>query len=136
MHFQKDRIEKAFEWLNEEFSATENLQSVDVLISKMELLNASIPFAYQQMAIAKRELNEAKTRAYQRLAASSLANDKYYSVSLAKDYVSAQCVEANYNYDITERLCRAMVHVADNVRTCISALKEEIKMQNYSNSIL
>lgn len=136
MKVQIDRIENAFTWLNEEFSATENLQSVDVLITKMEMLNASIPFAYQQMAIAKKELNEAKTKAYQKLAASSLANDRYYAPSLAKDYISAQCVTENYNYDVTERLCRAMIHIADNIRTCISALKEEIKMQNYSNSIL
>lgn len=135
MQLQIDRIEKAFEWLKEEFSNIEEIQSIDVLISRLDMLNASIAFSYQQMAIAKKELNEAKTLAYQKLAVSSYANEKYYAPSLAKDYVSSQCSKENYNFDLTERLCRAMVHVSDNLRTCISALKEESKMQNYLNKI-
>jgi len=129
---QINKIEAGFEWLNAEFSTIEGQQSIDALIEKISQLNASIAFAYNQMAIAKKELNEAKTKAYQTLAASSYANERYYAPSLAKDYVSSQCVIASYNYDLTERFCRAMVHISDNLRTAISALKEEIKMINYS----
>lgn len=125
---QINKIEAGFEWLNAEFSTIEGQQSIDVLTEKISQLNASIAFAYNQMAIAKKELNEAKTNAYRKLAASSLANDRYYAPSLAKDYVSSQCVIENYNYDLVERFCRAMVHISDNLRTAISALKEEIKM--------
>lgn len=133
---QIDRIEKAFDWLNEKFSDVTEIQSIDVLIQGLSELNASIAFSYNQMAIAKKELNAAKTLAYYKLQTSSYANDKHYHASLAKDFVSTQCIKENYNYDLTERFCRACVHISDNLRTAISALKEEIKMQNYSNSIL
>ena len=130
---QIDRIESAFAWLNEKFSDVTNIQSIDILIQSLSELNASIAFAYNQMAIAKKELNKAKTLAYYKLQASSYANDKHYHASLAKDFVSSQCEVENYNYDLTERFCRACVHISDNLRTAISALKEEIKMSNYGN---
>src|SRR6478609_9374368 len=99
------RLEKAFEWLNEQFSTTDEFQTqnLGVLLLKMNMLCNALPFVNNQMAIAKKLLNEKKVKSYHRLKISSEAHKQYFSASLAKDYVAALCADEQYAYDIAER---------------------------------
>lgn len=130
--FDIAKIESAFGWLQNEFSDTDVQQSIDALIQKTSLINATLAWAYEQMAIAKIELNKAKEKAYIELNAKSVTMKQLYSPSLAKDYINAKCSCENYNYDIVERLCRALVHISDNLRTSISALKVQAGFEQTS----
>lgn len=129
--FDLKRIESAFDWLQKEFEDTDVLQSVDDLISKMNAINTTISWAYEMMALAKKALNEAKEQAYIELNASPVSKGKLYSPSLAKDYINSKCSKENFEFDLVERLCRSCVHVSDNLRTSISAMKEMHKMEQY-----
>lgn len=132
--FNLKRIEEAFDWLQREFEDIEVQQSVDDLNTKQNAINSVISWAYEQMAIAKMNLNEAKQKAYLELNSKPSSMKPLYSPSIAKDFVNSSCVNENYAYDITERLCRSCVHISDNLRTSISAMKELAKMENYGNS--
>jgi|APCry1669191515_1035360.scaffolds.fasta_scaffold113681_1 hypothetical protein len=136
MKLELERIEKAFQWLETEFQATGEMQSVDSLIHKLDLLCNALPFVNSQMAVTKRLLNEAKVRAYNKLTMSSHAQQKYYAPSLAKDYVAAQCSDEQYAYDMCERCSRTIVHVIDAMRTAISALKTEMTISQYSQNVM
>lgn len=87
--------------------------------------------ANYMMAIYGKKFREEKQRAYKRLAASSIANQKYYAPSLAKDYIDSQCSEVGYVYDLAERISRLTVHTSDAIRTIISSLKSERVLANY-----
>lgn len=119
---QINRVEDCMNWLinGEAYTHT---QSVNFLIDKLGELSVSLAFVNNQMAIAKAHLNAAKVKAYQSLAASSLANQEFYSPSLAKEYINAKLLKEQYNYDLCERCSRTMVHQIDSLRTAISALK-------------
>lgn len=130
-----EKIQNGFDWLQSELDNVDEVQSIDVLIQRLSAINSTISWAYNQMAIAKKDYNAAKVAAYHRLMVSSSANEKYYSPSLAKDYVNSLCIDAAYAYDLTERFCRSLIHISDNTRTCISALKEEAKMNNYNANL-
>lgn len=125
------RIEDCFQWLEREFQHTDEVQSIDVLIDKLNMLNGTLPWLNQNMATAKKMLNEAKVKAYHRLQTSSASQQQYYAPSLAKDYVNAQCSQEQYAYDLCERASRTVVHIIDSLRTCISALKTERETSNY-----
>lgn len=86
------------------------------------------------MAVAKRILNIQKVKAYHNMIASSIANASYFAPSLAKEYVSAQCSKEQYDYDVCERCSRTITHTLEALRTCISALKEELKISQYQQS--
>lgn len=88
-------------------------------------------FVNGQMTVAKQILNDKKKKSYESLAASSIANEDYFAPSLAKDYISSKVSEDQYNYDICERASRTIVHTLDCLRTAVSALKEESKVNNY-----
>lgn len=133
--FEISRIESGFNWLQSEFENTVEIQSPDILIQKLDAINSCMAWAGEMMAVAKMELNKAKSKAYKNLAASSYANEKYYAPSLAKDYVSSNCFIEAYNYDLTERFCRTLVHIAENLRTSISALKEQFKLEGYGQRV-
>lgn len=128
------RIESAFDWLQKEFEDTDVQHSLDDLNTKQGAINGTISWAYEQMAVAKNALNIAKAQAYIELNSKSVSKKQLYSPSLAKDYINSICSVENYNYDLVERLCRACVHISDNLRTSISAMKELAKMETYSNS--
>lgn len=132
--FNIERVESAFNWLQKEFEDTDVQQSLDDLNAKQGAINGTIAWAYEQMAVAKNELNIAKAQAYIELNSKSVSQKQLYSPSLAKDYINSICSGVNYNYDLVERLCRACVHISDNIRTSISAMKELAKMESYSNS--
>jgi hypothetical protein len=121
---QIDRIESCMEWLQGGETFTHS-QSVNFLIDKLGELSVSLSFVNNQMAIAKRILNEKKVSAYNSLIGSSVANESYFAPSLAKDYISSKCSKEAYEYDLCERCSRSIVHTIDALRTAISALKME-----------
>lgn len=84
------------------------------------------------VAEAGRFRNQAKTKAYQTLALSSVANAKYYSANLAKDYIAAKCSDEGYVYELADRMNAAVTHALDMVRTCISAEKQLLSNLNYA----
>lgn len=137
MELQLQRIEGAMQWLQNEFDNTDEfkVQNINVLIDRLNLLCNALPFINNQMAVAKKKLNEAKVKAYYTLITSQAANEKYYAPSLAKDFVNAQCSDEQYAYDLAERASRTIIHLLDALRTCISALKEENVTQRYANNI-
>lgn len=120
------------EWLevsSEDYTAS---QSISWLIDQLGMLCSSLAFVNNQMAITKRILNEKKARTYESLAASNVANQEYFAPSLAKDYIASKCSEEQYNYSLCERASRTIVHTIEALRTCISALKIEAQVTNYS----
>ena len=135
---QPERIESALIWLQSEFDSTDEYkaQNIQTLIERMNLICNALPFINGQMALAKKKLNEAKVKAYHKLITSSTSNEQYFAPSLAKDYVSALVSEEQYVYDNAERCSRSIVHLIDALRTCISALKEEIRCLSYSNNVI
>lgn len=129
---QIDRVEGCLEWLEssaEDYTAS---QSINWLIDQMGMLCKSLAFAGNQMAVAKKELNKAKAKAYETLITSSVANEVYFSPMLAKDYIAAKCEQQQYNYDVCERCSRVIVHTIEALRTCISALKVEQQTSSYA----
>lgn len=129
------KVEAGLDWLQKEFADTGEIQSVDILIQKLDAINSCIAWAGEQMAIAKKNWNVKKVSAYHSLIASEVANERYFSPSLGKEYVAANCHQEQYEFDLCERFTRALVHISDNVRTAISALKEMAKLNNYSQSV-
>lgn len=128
-------IEDGLVWLQTEFENTDEQQSIDLLIHKLDMINSSISIAGEQMALAKMHLNIKKVGAYHNLIASSVANQTYFAPSLGKDYVAAQCHKEQYEFDLCERFTRALIHISDNVRTSISALKQEMILNGYSQRV-
>jgi hypothetical protein len=128
---QIKRVEDCLEWLESAADGYTASQSIAWLIDQVGLLCKSLAFVNNQMAVAKKVLNKAKVRAYNTLVTSSEANREYYSASLAKDYISAKIEQEQYDYDICERCSRTLLHTIEALRTCIAALREEIKTMHY-----
>jgi ABC-type taurine transport system substrate-binding protein len=128
------RIEDCNEWLESNADKYENIQSISVLIEDVGTLVKAMAFVNNQMAVAKKELNEAKTKAYTQVMGSLEAQGKNGAPSLVKDYINSKCSQEMYNYDVCERCSRTIVHTIDALRTCISALKVEMSYSNYSNT--
>lgn len=128
---QIKRVEDCLEWLETAADGYTATQSISWLIDQVGLLCKSLAFVNNQMAVAKKILNKAKVKAYNTLVTSSEANREYYSASLAKDYISAKIEQAQYDYDICERCSRTLLHTIEALRTCIAALREEIKTMHY-----
>jgi hypothetical protein len=125
------KVEAGFTWLQNEFESTGEIQSVDILIQKLDQINSALSWAGEMMAIAKKNWNLKKVSAYHTLLASETANEKYFAPSLGKDYIAARCQQEQYEFDLCERFTRSLVHIGENLRTCISALKEMAKMNQY-----
>lgn len=128
------KVEDGLTWLQTEFENTGEIQSVDILIQKLDAINSCIAWAGEQMAIGKRNWNLKKVEAYHSLITSETANETYFAPSLGKDYIAARCHQEQYEYDLCERFTRALTHISDNLRTSVSALKEISKMQSYANN--
>lgn len=125
------RVESCSEWLEtsaEDYTAS---QSIGWLLDQMGMLCKSLAFVNNQMAVAKEVLLKRKSKAYNDLICSEVANAAYFAPSLAKDYISARCSEEQYQYDVCERTSRTLTHTIEALRTCISAAKEEVKTMNY-----
>lgn len=131
---QIDRVESCAEWLEtsaEDYTAS---QSIGWLIDQMGILCKSMAFVNTQMAVAKELLLQKRSKAYNDLICSEVANAAYFAPSLAKDYIAAKCSKEQYEYDVCERTSRTLVHTIESLRTCISAAKEELKTTNYQQS--
>jgi hypothetical protein len=129
---QIKRVEDCAEWLEmtaEGYTAT---QSVGWLIDQLGQLCKSLAFVNNQMAVAKKALNEKKVKAYHSLITSEVANEHFFAPSLAKDFINGQLAKEQYDYDVCERTSRTITHTIESLRTCISALKEELKVTNYA----
>lgn len=83
------------------------------------------------MAEYQQSFRKEKKKAYQKLVASSHAQQMYWAPSLAKDYVDAQCDESGYLLDLATRCSRSCVHTMDAIRTIISSLKSERQFAAY-----
>ncbi|ASZ14533.1 hypothetical protein KTO58_01155 [Chitinophaga pendula] len=110
------------------YTEVQNIPLLNDWLFKLMGWNA---FAGQQMATAKKLLNEAKVKAYDTYVFSRAASGLQISPSMAKDYAAARCSEQEYNYDLSERCSRSCVHAIDGVRTVISALKTELSTITY-----
>ena len=132
---QIKRVEDCMDWLEKSSQDYTASQSISWLIDQLGLLCNSMAFVNNQMAIAKRELNIKKTKSYYSLVASSAATQRYFAPSLAKDFINSQCEKEVYDYDICERCSRTILHTLEALRTCISALKEENKVMNYTGNV-
>lgn len=131
VQLQINRVEDCLQWLETAAEGYTASQSIAWLIDQVGMLCNTLAFVNNQMAVAKKELNHAKVRAYSTMIASSYANNYYFTPMLAKDYINAKCDTEQYNYDVCERASRTVTHHLDALRTCISALKEEVKVTNY-----
>lgn len=128
---QIQKVEDDMEWLEsaaEQYTAS---QSIPWMIDQVGQLCSKMAFVNSQMTVAKKELNKKKVAEYNTLVLSSHANQQYFSPMLAKDYVAANCEEEQYNYDVCERASRTITHTLDALRSCLSALKEEAKINSY-----
>jgi hypothetical protein len=125
------KVESCMEWLETSAEGYTASQSIPWLIDQVGMLCNTMAFLNNQMAVAKKELNKKKVSMYNTMILSSEANRQYFSPSLAKDYIAAKCEEEQYNFDVCERASRTVTHTLEALRTCISALKEEVKVQNY-----
>jgi len=83
------------------------------------------------MAEYQRKFREEKKKAYLKLQASTMAQAKGYSPSLAKDFIDSQCSETGYIYDLAERCSRLTAHTMDAIRTIVSSLKSERSFAQY-----
>lgn len=124
------RVEGCLAWL-EEMNEDEKVQSIAWYIEQINTLCKSLAYINGQMATAQEILNEKKTKVYESLAASSVAQQEYFAPSLARDYVKGKLSAEQYNYDICERCSRSIVHITEAYRSCLSALKEESKSLSY-----
>lgn len=131
---QIKRVEDCLEWLESAADGYTSSQSISWLIDQVGLLCKSLAFVNNQMAVAKKILNKRKVAAYNNLIGSTLANNETISPMLAKDYISAKIEQEQYDYDITERCSRTLLHTIEALRTCISALKEEMKTASYQQT--
>ena len=122
------RIEDCLEWLELSAQDMTSAQPVTGFVDHIAQLAHTLAWVNGQMAVAAERLNDRKAKAYETLAASSVANQKYFSPSLAKEYIAAKCKEEQYAYDIAERASRTTYHQIEAFRSSLSALKEELKV--------
>ena len=83
------------------------------------------------MAEYQRKFRQEKKSAYFNLIASETATQKYFSPSIAKDFVDSQCSDSGYIFDMAERVSRLCPHTIDAIRTVISSLKSERAFAGY-----
>lgn len=111
----------------------EGIQSADAVIEIGVRLAAYLPYTGQQMALAKKVMNQKRKEAYDQLIFTQRSLNQPVYPSTMKDYVNAQCCEEQYNFDLCERANRSIVHALDFLRSVLSTLKEEMKLSQYQN---
>lgn len=107
-------------------------QSTSSIIEVGMRFSGWVSFTGQQMAIAKRALNDKKTQMYNQFVFNHTARGITITPTMAKDYVSGKCAEEQYNYDLCERCNRSLVHVLDFLRSALSTLKQEMIISQQS----
>lgn len=105
-----------------------DVQSIEKLIEYGFQLQQWMAFSGEQMSIAKETLHRTRKQAHINTIASLGSREKKYAPSLVKEYINDCCSKELGNYELAERCNRTCTHCVDLVRTCISALKEEMKM--------
>jgi len=128
---QISEVENISEWLQlvgEQYIAS---QSISWLRDHIGELCSKLAFVNNQMAISRFELNTEKKDALQLV----ISMHTHLSPSLVKEYSATRCAEQQYQFDLCERTSRTITHTIEALRTCISALKEEIKTSNYPGQI-
>lgn len=86
-------------------------------------------FTGEQMAIAKKDWQDAKKKAYESFILSNEANrDKVdrFGVMVVKDYIAAKCGDFEARYEYVERTNNALGSMEDVLRSVISAIKQEM----------
>lgn len=91
-------------------------------------LSQWMAFSGGQVAECKEALHNARRKAMVNLIASLKANGATLSASLQKDYVNDLCAKEAMQYELAGRVNASCTHALDLVRTCISMLKEELKI--------
>ena len=94
-------------------------------------------FTGEQMAVAKKHWNEAKKKAYEKFIFNAKANQEYidhYGTAIIKDYIASCAGELEAIFVLIERTNNALGYMEDACRTVISAIKEELKSNQYSRS--
>lgn len=129
---QIQRVKDCMEWLELTAKDYTGQQSITWYIDQLGMLCTSMAFVNGQMAEAKRDLNKKKLVAYELLVSSDISKANYFAPSLAKDYISARVEKEQYEFDLTERCSRTVVHQIDALRSIISSLKEEMKIASYA----
>lgn len=132
---QIQRVKDCMEWLQLSADDYTGKQSITWYMDQIGILCKSMAFVNEQMAEAKQVLNRKKSAAYESLMVSSVANQQYFAPSLAKDYIASKLEKEQYDYDITERCSRTLVHTIEAIRSILSALKEEMKIMSYSPNV-
>lgn len=92
-------------------------------------------FTGEQMAIAKKDWQDAKKKAYETFIISNEANAtrvEKYGVLAVKDYIAACCGDLEAKYQFIERTNNACGYMEDAARSVMSSLREEQKSFNYS----
>lgn len=123
------RLENGMQWLEDEFSTVDVVQSMEVVSQRLNELCAIYPWANTQMILAKRELAIKKEQTYQEYLAKE---QNYLTASLLKDYIAAKLNEYQYQFDLAERLSRVSLHLIEALRSQLAAAREEYKINNYS----
>lgn len=91
----------------------------------------------EQMAIAKKDWQDAKKKAYETFIASNEANGtrvEKYGVMVVKDYIAAKCGDYEARYEYIERTSAALDSMIKALMTVISSLKEEAKQIHYQRA--
>jgi hypothetical protein len=121
------------EWLETNSSKYVNIQSMDAIITDLGYLINSLAFINGQMAVAERNFNEVKAKAYEVHIFSRQANNLPVIPSVAKDYIAAKCAQFQYEYSICERCSRTISRTIEALRSILSALKTEFQTSNFNS---
>jgi hypothetical protein len=111
-----------------------SVQSMDLLREYGFSLKGWMAFSAEQQAIAKENLHLARRQAMINLAGSLKANGVALSATLQKEWVNDSCSKENYAYELAERTNKACSAAIGLVITCLSGLKEELKMESFTNN--
>ena len=127
----KDQLEQISESLQK--LKPDQMQSIAALTTLGAAMAGYIAFTGHCKAKALRELQVAKKQAYRAVLAELKEKGKEPAPSLVKDYVGTLCSDHEYVYALAERTNAACTHTLDLIRSCLSALKEEMRTINYQN---
>jgi len=123
-----EAIQQHIEDLNYEYFG----QDLNAIYTEIVSMNAWKSFSGKMMAEAKKELNDAKVKAYGTLITSQRATGYDIPPSIAKDYIASKCGEIQYRYDFAERVNNATAYCIDSLRSILSALKQELQTIQYT----
>ena len=105
-------------------------QNVSALIDLGGKLASWIAFTGEQQSNAKRAWRKEVARCYDNYVFSKMAFGMKVTPSMANKYAEAKSGEYEADYEMVERTHRSCVHILDFLRTCISALKQEMSTFN------